>query len=141
MSRQEVAGHLAALGFTEAAFPALQPQWRWRIVNVAVSAGSGSGHRMSKGQLQFLRTDLDYRMLHIRHTAMTHHIARLVRARIAGDRPAAVEEQAAGTGVAGPGATAAANGSAGPSASQATTATQDPATMGAAKLVRAPQHG
>lgn len=137
-SREEVAAHLEALGFTEAAFPAQQPQWRWRIVNVAVSAGSGGGHRMSKQQLQFLRTDLDYRMLHVRHAAMTHHLARLVRARAAGDAPAAAADTtapAAAGAAAGPAAVATA--SVGPSASQATAGTlPDAASIGAAKLVR-----
>lgn len=135
-----MAAHVVALGFTEDAFPAQQPQWRWRLVNVAAAAGSGGGNRMSKQQLQFLRTDLDFRMLHVRHAAMTHHIARLVRGRIAGDPPAVAEGTAAGGGR--PAIAADASGgdaNAAPSASQATSATlPDAVHMQAAKMVRSP---
>eukprot|EP00892_Ulva_mutabilis_P004219 jgi/Ulvmu1/2169/UM013_0013.1 len=130
VTREEVAGHVAALGFTEAAFPAQQPQWRWRAVNVAVAAGSGGGNRMTKQQLQFLRTDLDFRMLHVRHAAMTHHVAQLVRVRCTGAAPPAAEGTAEGAAEGDVPASAA-----GPSASQGTSATlPDTAHMQAAKM-------
>lgn len=70
------------MGFTAATFADLQPQWRWRLINLALSAGSGAGHCMTISQLHYLRAELDYRMLNGRHAAMTHHLARLIRSQM-----------------------------------------------------------
>lgn len=78
LSQEVILEHLGSLGFTEETFADLQPRWRWRLINLAVSAGSGAGHCMTLSQLHFLRAELDFRMLHGRHAAMTHHLARLI---------------------------------------------------------------
>jgi hypothetical protein len=82
ITKEVILEHLASLGFTEATFADLQPSWRWRLINLAISAGSGAGHCMTLSQLHYLRAELDYRMLHGRHAAMTHHLARLIRSQL-----------------------------------------------------------
>jgi hypothetical protein len=85
VARGDLVDHLAALGFTEENFAEQQPRWRWRLINVAVSGGSGRGHHMAPAQLHYLRAELDFRMLHVRLAAMLRHIERLVRQRFAPD--------------------------------------------------------
>jgi hypothetical protein len=80
--RETIVEHLASLGFTDATFPDLQPRWRWRLINLAIAAGSGAGHCMTLSQLHYLRAELDYRMLHGRQAAMAHHLARLIRSEL-----------------------------------------------------------
>jgi hypothetical protein len=64
---------LEASGIVEEAFASEELKWRWRLVNVAVTAGTASGQRMSLPQLQYLRAELDFRMLHMRHAALVQH--------------------------------------------------------------------
>lgn len=99
LPQETIREQLATLGFTEGNFADLQPRWRWRLINLAVSAGSGAGHCMTLSQLHFVRAELDYRMLHGRHAAMTHHLARLIRSQMnAGDLGDAVGYAGGGTG-------------------------------------------
>ena len=89
--RGEVKARLEQLGFTSATFDDEALRWRWRLVNVALRAGSGGGgaaaagdaggHSMTASQLHFLRAELDFRMLHVRLAAIVRHCFRaLIRA-------------------------------------------------------------
>ena len=69
----DVAARLKEHGIDMDSFAAEQPRWRWRLTNIAIKAGSGSGHIMNYSQLHYLRAELDFRMLHARHAAMVCH--------------------------------------------------------------------
>jgi hypothetical protein len=73
-----VEARLHAAGVTRENIAELQPRWRWRLVNVAIVAGSrGPAGGPTNAQLQFMRAELDFRMMHMRHAAMMRHLSRL----------------------------------------------------------------
>ena len=79
-AREQLRSELLAAGFSDDAFGVRELQWRWRLVNVAVQAGSGGGQSMTLAQLQFLRAELDFRMLHFRLAAVVRHCSRVLSA-------------------------------------------------------------
>jgi hypothetical protein len=146
-SKEAIRAELAAQGFTDATFEDPQLRWRWRLVNVALRAGSGGGRRMTPAQLTFLRAELDFRMLHVRLAAIVRHCLRALR------RSALVPDAADGAGPAangdvvmadvkgndtGAGPSKAPAG--GPAVGQASDGSTVGSAAGMAQQVRAPVH-
>jgi hypothetical protein len=82
VTAESVRRDLEAAGIVEATFGSEELKWRWRLVNVAVRAGAAGGQRMSLPQLQYLRAELDFRMLHMRHAALVRHCQQQLQGRL-----------------------------------------------------------
>ena len=111
-SHDDVRAELTALGFTEATFQDKQLRWRWRLVNIALCAGSGGGHRMTPSQLHYMRAELDFRMLHARHAAIVRHCLRALRGSAIAGQAVKADDGVAGAAVAEPSVSQKSEGSA-----------------------------
>lgn len=82
----EIEDQLQQCGVNREAYQSSLSRWRWRLVNVALQAGAqGTGGGATAAQLAFLRAELDFRMLNMRHAALVHHLRRLIDEARSGD--------------------------------------------------------
>jgi hypothetical protein len=101
ISKGRLRSQLESLGFTDGTFEGEQLRWRWRLINIALRAGSKHGNTMTQAQLHYLRAEIDFRMLHVRLAAMVRHCLHALRRALPEQHAAGLESDVVGTVAAG----------------------------------------